>query len=107
VSALHVQDTYRTCSLRNNLDTVSVFVAFTSRVLTPSKASKESSVKRRQLIDGINYHFNIQFKKYKAEHHRAEREDSWTRSIISKVQCAWFISLFAQGLTCRVHSPSW
>ncbi len=61
------------------------------RVLTPCKAAKESSVKRRQFIDGMNYHFNIQFKKYKAEHHRAEREDSWTRVIISKVHCEYFV----------------
>lgn len=62
-------------------------VASPSSVLTPRKAAKESSVKRRQLIDGMNYHFNIQFKKYKADHHRAEREDSWTRVINSKVHC--------------------
>ncbi|KAI0051584.1 hypothetical protein FA95DRAFT_1554409 [Auriscalpium vulgare] len=49
-------------------------------------AAKESSVKRRQFIDGLNYHFNVQFKKYKTEHNRAEREDSWTKAIISKVQ---------------------
>ncbi|KAH9991978.1 hypothetical protein BJV74DRAFT_407332 [Russula compacta] len=48
-------------------------------------AAKESSVKRRQLIDGMNYYFNRQFKQYKAEHNRAEREDSWTKAIISKV----------------------
>ena len=58
------------------------------RVLTPSEAAKESSVKRRQLIDGMNYYFNKQFKQYKADHNRAEREDSWTRNIISKVHCA-------------------
>ncbi|KAH9994636.1 hypothetical protein BJV77DRAFT_1066635 [Russula vinacea] len=66
-------------------NTVSAVLALPRRVLTPSKAAKESSVKRRQLIDAMNYYFNIQFKKYKAEHHRAEREDSWTRGIISKV----------------------
>jgi len=33
----------------------------------------------------MNYYFNIQFKKYKADHNRAEREDAWTRAIISKV----------------------
>jgi len=73
------------------LDTVSTMVTLPTRVLTPCKAAKESSVKRRQFIDGMNYHFNIQFKKYKAEHHRAEREDSWTRSIISKVHCEYFV----------------
>jgi hypothetical protein len=56
-------------------------------------AAKESSVKRRQFIDGMNYYFNIQFKKYKAEHHRAEREDSWTKGIISKVHCECFVLL--------------
>ncbi len=61
------------------------------RILTPCKAAKESSVKRRQFIDGMNYHFNIQFKKYKAEHHRAEREDSWTKDITSKVYCEYFV----------------
>jgi len=48
-------------------------------------AAKEASVKHRQFIDGMNYYFNLQFKRYKAEHHRAEREDYWTRDIISKV----------------------
>jgi hypothetical protein len=61
------------------------------RCLPYHKAAKESSVKRRQLIDGMNYYFNVQFKKYKAEHHRAEREDAWTGAIISKVLCAWLI----------------
>lgn len=68
-------------------------LALPRRVLTPSKAAKESSVKRRQLIDAMNYYFNIQFKKYKAEHHRAEREDSWTRGIISKVHCEYIVLL--------------
>lgn len=72
-------------------DTVSTMVALLRRMLTPSKAAKESSVKRRQFIDGMNYHFNIQFKKYKADHHRAEREDSWTRGIISKVHCEYIV----------------
>ncbi|KAI0251008.1 hypothetical protein BJV78DRAFT_1213669 [Lactifluus subvellereus] len=48
-------------------------------------AAKESSVKRRQLIDGMNYYFNVQFKKYKAEHNHAEREDAWAGTIISRV----------------------
>ena len=73
------------------LDTVSNMITFPRRVLTPCKAAKESSVKRRQFIDAMNYHFSIQFKKYKAEHHRAEREDSWTRVIISKVHCEYFV----------------
>jgi len=71
------------------LDTVSNMATLLRRVLTPCKAAKESSVKRRQFIDAMNYHFNRQFKKYKAEHHRAEREDSWTRGIISKVHCEY------------------
>jgi hypothetical protein len=78
-------------NLWRQLDTVSKTVTLPRRVLTPCKAAKESSVKRRQFIDAMNYHFNIQFKKYKAEHHRAEREDSWTRIIISKVHCEYFI----------------
>jgi hypothetical protein len=62
--------------------------SFAKEVLTLSKAAKESSVKCWRLINAMNYYFNIQFKKYKAEHHRAEHEDSWTRCIISKVYCA-------------------
>ncbi|KAI0320000.1 hypothetical protein OF83DRAFT_1107436 [Amylostereum chailletii] len=49
-------------------------------------AGKESSIKRRRFIDGMNYHFNFQFKKYKSEHARADRDDAWTRSIVSRVQ---------------------
>ena len=83
-------------------------VTLPRRVFTPCKAAKESSVKRRQFIDGMNYHFNIQFKKYKAEHHRAEREDSWTRGIISKVHCECFVlpvttRIERLTVTCLVH----
>jgi hypothetical protein len=73
------------------LDTVSTMVTFPRRALIPCKAAKESSVKRRQFIVGMIYHFNIQFKKYKAEHHGAEREDSWTKDIVSKVHCEYFV----------------
>lgn len=74
-----------------HVDTVSIIITFPRRVFIPCKAAKESSVKRRQLIDATNYHFNMQFKKYKAEHHPAQREDSWTRDIISKVHCEHFV----------------
>jgi len=50
------------------------------RALTPSKAPKEPSVKRRQFVDGMNYHLHVQFKRYKAEHHGAERDDARTRA---------------------------
>ena len=81
-----IRETFRTHNPRGNLDIVSVIVALLKRVLTPSKAAKESSVKRRQLINGMNYYFNRQFRQYKAGHHRAKREDSGTKTIISKVQ---------------------
>lgn len=68
--------------------------ARTLRRLTPTKAAKEASVKRRKFIYGMNYHINVQFKRYKAEHHGAERDDAWTRSIVSKVHCAYSVLKF-------------
>ncbi|EJD06690.1 uncharacterized protein FOMMEDRAFT_17172 [Fomitiporia mediterranea MF3/22] len=49
-----------------------------------STAAKESSVKRRQFIDAMVYYFNVQWKSYKVNN-KANREDAWTKSIISKV----------------------
>ncbi|VDC03756.1 unnamed protein product [Peniophora sp. CBMAI 1063] len=48
-------------------------------------SGKESSIKRRRFIDGMIYFFNLQFKRYRAEHGKADRPDAWTRRIISKV----------------------
>ncbi|KAI0055964.1 hypothetical protein BV25DRAFT_1921375 [Artomyces pyxidatus] len=79
--------TYSSC-LTGNLEKYGEFLPLLTRKHGThfTKAAKESSVKRRQFIDALNYHFNIQFKKYKTEHNRAEREDAWTKAIVSKVQ---------------------
>lgn len=35
---------------------------------------------------GMSYYFDVQFKKYRLEKH-TERDDAWTRELISKVHC--------------------
>ncbi|KAI5119442.1 hypothetical protein M0805_008381 [Coniferiporia weirii] len=47
-------------------------------------AAKESSIKRRRLIDALVYHFTVQFRQYKIAN-GIDKEDAWTRTIISKV----------------------
>ncbi|KLO11793.1 hypothetical protein SCHPADRAFT_891325 [Schizopora paradoxa] len=47
-------------------------------------APKESNLKRRQFIDAMVYYFNTQWKQFKLES-KANRDDYWVRSIISKV----------------------
>ncbi|KAI5119443.1 hypothetical protein M0805_008382 [Coniferiporia weirii] len=52
--------------------------------LMSQKAAKESVIKRRKFIDALAYYFTTQFRRYRIAN-GMDREDAWTKAIISKV----------------------